>query len=106
MSGDHAALRATLEAELRELQSRLSSIKADASQAHSSDSAEQAQERENDEVVDAIGIETRAAIAAIQAALLRMEGGTYGRCASCGEPIAVARLQARPAASHCINCAG
>jgi DnaK suppressor protein len=47
----HEALREELEARLRALQVRLSSIKRDLMQAHSSDSAEQAQERENDELV-------------------------------------------------------
>ena len=45
-------LRSQLEAKLDELQRRLESIKRDVAQSHSSDSAEQAQERENDEVVD------------------------------------------------------
>jgi RNA polymerase-binding transcription factor DksA len=41
----------------------------------------------------------------IGAAIARLDGGTYGVCESCGNPIAPARLEARPAARTCINCA-
>jgi RNA polymerase-binding transcription factor DksA len=41
----------------------------------------------------------------IEAALARVDDGTYGRCTDCGEPIAAARLEALPAASTCIGCA-
>jgi RNA polymerase-binding transcription factor DksA len=41
----------------------------------------------------------------INEALDRMERGTYGRCAECGEPIAKSRLQAIPYTRHCIRCA-
>jgi DnaK suppressor protein len=38
-------------------------------------------------------------------ALNRIDGGTFGRCAGCEEPIAKARLQALPYTRHCIQCA-
>lgn len=41
----------------------------------------------------------------VEAALARIDDGEYGRCEGCGEPIAVERLQARPAARTCISCA-
>jgi RNA polymerase-binding protein DksA len=97
--------RVELESRLAEFNQRLASLKRDAAQEHSSDSAEQAQERENDEVVDAIGVETRQAIAQLQAALERIDDGSYGFCAGCGGEISAARLEARPEATHCINCA-
>jgi len=37
-----------------------------------------------------------------EAALARMDDGTYGRCEVCGEPIAPARLEAMPATRFCI----
>ena len=40
----------------------------------------------------------------IDAALKKMEDGTFGECESCGEQIAVARLMARPVAQLCIDC--
>jgi DnaK suppressor protein len=39
------------------------------------------------------------------AALARLADGTYGTCLVCGQPIAPARLEARPTASLCVTCA-
>jgi RNA polymerase-binding protein DksA len=102
---DSKVLEEALRARLVELETRLAKIKRDVTQEHSADSAEQAQERENDEVVDAIGDETSRAIAAVRAALARIEEGSYGVCAACGEEIGAERLAAMPEAVHCINCA-
>lgn len=41
----------------------------------------------------------------IDAALERMEDGSYGRCISCGEQIAPARLEVRPLSVTCVACA-
>jgi YteA family regulatory protein len=40
----------------------------------------------------------------IEAALKRIEEGTYGICTNCGKPIAVERLEALPWATLCIDC--
>ena len=101
----HEAVQAELESRLAALQARFSKLKRDVTQSHSSDSSEQAQERENDEVVDGIANETEASIRTIQAALERIEAGTYGSCESCGEPIGAERLSAIPEATRCVNCA-
>jgi RNA polymerase-binding protein DksA len=37
-------------------------------------------------------------------AIERIDAGTYGRCESCGNPIAKARLQAFPSATLCVTC--
>jgi DnaK suppressor protein len=101
----HDGIKNQLEKRLAALQVRLSSLKRDITQSHSGDSAEQAQERENDEVVDAIGNETTLSIRVILAALERIENGTYGACDGCGEPISEARLKAIPEATRCLSCA-
>ncbi|WP_191563593.1 TraR/DksA family transcriptional regulator [Janibacter melonis] len=41
----------------------------------------------------------------IDAALRRLDGGGYGTCERCGEPIGEARLEAKPTARLCIRCA-
>ena len=41
----------------------------------------------------------------VDAALRKMDEGTYGRCDNCGKEIQEARLEAIPAARHCIDCA-
>ena len=40
----------------------------------------------------------------IEAALERMDAGTYGQCSECGVTIAPARLNAYPTAKRCIVC--
>jgi DnaK suppressor protein len=44
-------------------------------------------------------------LAAVDAALARIDEGTYGICTSCGQPISEERLEARPWAELCIDCA-
>ena len=43
-------------------------------------------------------------LAAVDAALARLDDGTYGTCIRCGRPIAPERLDALPWAAHCIDC--
>jgi RNA polymerase-binding protein DksA len=43
-------------------------------------------------------------LAEVEAALQRLDDGTYGTCVECGHPIASERLEALPWASHCIGC--
>lgn len=40
----------------------------------------------------------------IDEALKRIEDGTFGICETCGEKIALKRLQARPVTTLCIDC--
>lgn len=40
----------------------------------------------------------------VEAALARLDDGTYGACRSCGRPIAPERLEALPWAALCIDC--
>jgi len=44
-------------------------------------------------------------LAEIDAALERVEAGTYGVCEECGARIPEERLEARPTARHCLGCA-
>jgi DnaK suppressor protein len=43
-------------------------------------------------------------LAAIDAALKRLDGGTYGVCESCEQNISPERLEALPYATKCIDC--
>jgi DnaK suppressor protein len=51
-----------------------------------------------------LGDNAEQVISEIDAALQRIEDGTYGVCASCGREIPPARLEANPWASLCIDC--
>ena len=55
--------------------------------------------------VDALVRQARARLAEVDAALARLDAGTYGLCERCGRPVDEARLEARPEARHCIDCA-
>jgi DnaK suppressor protein len=50
-----------------------------------------------------LGENSEQVLSEINAALGRIEAGTYGICASCGRPIAPERLEAYPWASLCID---
>jgi DnaK suppressor protein len=52
-----------------------------------------------------LGENSQAVLADINAALGRIEAGTYGTCTNCGNEISVGRLEAYPWASLCIDCA-
>jgi RNA polymerase-binding protein DksA len=41
----------------------------------------------------------------VDEAMMRMDEGTYGNCIECGKPIPVARLDALPYATLCVECA-
>jgi DnaK suppressor protein len=64
-------------------------------------SAQVATERE---LEFAIGEREIDELAMIDAALARIEAGSYGECIDCGVAIAAARLQASPEAPRCIHC--
>lgn len=40
----------------------------------------------------------------VESALAKLDDGTYGTCARCGQPIPEARLEARPESTLCIDC--
>jgi RNA polymerase-binding transcription factor DksA len=46
-----------------------------------------------------------AELAELEAALLRIEAGTWGRCETCGGAIGRTRLRALPEARKCLACA-
>ena len=49
--------------------------------------------------------QTRGRLAEVDAALEKIEEGTYGVCVDCGQEIAEARLEARPLSVRCVECA-
>ncbi|GAA4265004.1 TraR/DksA family transcriptional regulator [Frondihabitans peucedani] len=55
--------------------------------------------------LEAIRRSTLERAAEATSALARLDAGTYGLCARCGQPIAAARLDARPMAALCLSCA-
>ena len=102
---DTAAIEERLTERLSELRARLTRVNADLAEPLNADSSEQAVEVEDD-----AGLEAEASLivreaASIDRALERIAKGTYGKCVRCGSQIAPARLDARPEAALCIDCA-
>ena len=113
MGGMHAA-RSRLEAERDRTLRRLADLTSDfegvvaasrdtnADDEHDPEGATIAFERSQ---VAALVRQARHDLAEVDAALARVDAGTYGVCGRCGRPIAEGRLEARPAARLCIGCA-
>lgn len=101
-------LRRQLEAQQVQYRTRLEQLERDRRRqgvALSADFAEQAGERENDEVVDALSVGTQVALTQVDHALQRADAGLWGVCERCGRAIADARLRKMPEATRCTRCA-
>lgn len=68
---------------------------------HLADTATETYDRELDYTLEE---NSEHVLAAIDAALKRIEEGTYGICSNCGKPILEERLEALPWATLCIDC--
>lgn len=105
MLNDRDRIREKLLAAKADLRRRIDRIHDHARKPLNADSAEQAAELGNVQVVSALEAEAAQEIADIDAALKRLEAGNYGICISCGEDISPQRLEARPASAECVDCA-
>lgn len=54
--------------------------------------------------VDALARSAQQRLEEVDAALRRLDEGTYGTCRVCGRPIPPERLEARPSATTCTTC--
>lgn len=103
-----AALKSQLEQHRDELKQRQAVIARDVrhqDEPLEADFAEQAVQRQHDEVLATLDEVSEVELQQIDAALQRMAQGTYGVCIDCGEAIAPQRLHALPFAVRCIDCA-
>jgi len=102
----YSALKKRLLSEQRELGQRLQIRLGDVSvEQEPDDEAAQATSSITRDMTVATIERERATLAAIEAALKRIEKGRYGVCESCGTAISDARLKALPWARLCISCA-
>lgn len=69
------------------------------------DFEDRASEREEDEVLERLGLSGQRELEMIHAAQARMEKGTYGECVKCGEQISDERLDLLPFTPFCRRCA-
>lgn len=90
---------------LQELRARLEQVEATLDEPADPDLADQAIQLEDDEVLEGVGRAGLREIRQLEQALKRIETGTYGVCARCGDVISDARLDAVPFALLCRDCA-
>jgi len=102
---NHAAAKTRLDKMLAELEGRQQRIGEDLDEPLNADSSERAVEMEDDDSLEGQAQLLTNEIASVKRALARIDDGSYGECVRCGEEIAAARLEARPEAALCINCA-
>ena len=100
---ERAAALAQIEALTREFDEVVAASRSsNADDEHDPEGATIAFERQQ---VAALLDQARRRLADVEAAVRAVEAGVYGICESCGRPIAAERLEARPAARTCIDCA-
>ena len=87
------------------LEANLQKYEASLERPKSADFEDGATERENDEVIEGLGLSGQAELRQIEAALSRVAAGSYGICVKCGEEILEARLETVPTAALCRTCA-
>lgn len=104
-SSDVETYEKKLQERLAELNERLQEIEHDLDEPADTDSEERATERESDEVLEQLGNAGLTEVRMIEAALSRIEDGTYGTCVKCGEDISAERLDVLPHTPMCKNCA-
>lgn len=102
---EYAELAAQLRTRLADLVGRAEVIEDDLRHPLDQDWEEQAIDLADDEALIGVDQVLRTEIQQIRLALLRIENGTYGTCAICGDEIPLARLEARPIATRCMACA-
>ena len=99
------ALRARLCEQREEIAARLARIDDHYRRPNPADSEELAVERHDDEVVDALADRGSDILRQIDAALGRIESGTFGNCTHCQDAIDYDRLEAIPYTEICAICA-
>jgi DnaK suppressor protein len=99
--------RALLEAERADLRAQLAELGfgEEGGLKYDSNFADTSQVTAERGEAEALAGQLRDALSEVEAAIGRLEKGTYGSCERCGQPIPPARLEAKPAARRCFACA-
>ncbi len=100
-----AAVRATLEGEREHLRAQLGELVpgTEASLTFDENFADSGQVAAEQGEAQALAGPLLVQLADIEAALAKLDDGSYGTCETCGDPIAEARLEAMPATRFCIS---
>jgi RNA polymerase-binding protein DksA len=83
---------------------RVNPNRPDAGEIDNPDRAALAQDYVSKERQNALNERMEDTLEQVEAALMRIDDGNYGKCTHCGKPISPERLEILPYAEHCINC--
>jgi DnaK suppressor protein len=109
---DTQEARQSLEQMLREIDSATATLEAEGAgdsselshiDQHPGDTASELTDADNQNALLENSAQQRAEV---EAALARIEDGSYGVCVDCGQPIPDARLEVRPEAARCVEDQG
>ena len=99
-------LRASLEQERSDLRARLGEMGmlsgGESFDANFADSSQVTAVRAE---VEALATSLKESLDEVENALGKLDTGDYGNCEGCGQAISIPRLEAKPAARYCIDCA-
>lgn len=98
-------LRATLEGERESLRAQLTELGYGAQLDYDPNFADSSQVTAERGETEALVQKLVASLHEVEHALEKFDTDTYGVCEGCNKPIAEARLEARPEARLCIDCA-
>jgi DnaK suppressor protein len=101
-----ADLRSLLEEERDALRARLSELGSGATGGdYDSNFADSSQVTAERGEVEALAAKLRETLVEVEHAIGKLDDATFGTCESCAKPIGAPRLEAKPAARYCIDCA-
>ena len=99
-----SSLRAQLESDRAHLRAQIDQLNGgDEGSGFDDNFADSGQVAAEQGEVQSLARQLREQLDDVERALAKMDKGTYGQCEVCGGEIAPARLEAMPAARHCIN---
>ena len=102
---DEKILREKFTAAQAKVQARIAAIQGDERKETAAGQTDGAHLWEDADIRDADLDQAVQELSDIDNALQRLDLGSYGVCASCGQPIPDARLQVMPYAVICVDCA-
>lgn len=102
---DTQAVRERLESERDRVREQIAAIQGGERRETAEGQTDTAHLREDAEIAGGELGDLTAELDGIVGALQRLDLGSYGVCASCGQPIPEARLEVMPYAVKCVGCA-
>lgn len=101
---ERARTRAVLDQILREATRDLNELRERARRPIPNDASDESTLRSNRQTLLSMEVRKAAEVATVEEALRRLQAGTYGICAGCGQAIPPERLEAQPFAVRCVDC--